>query len=350
MGESDRVPALDPDAILVRFGAPLDAAMRAAMPDSRRSPLFAMLDYHMGWTDQTGRPIEGHGGKRLRPSLLLLAAEAAGGDPAVAMPAAAAVELLHNFSLIHDDIQDRSVERRHRPVVWAIWGIEQAINAGDALHAIAARAMLRSVEAGASPAATIEVSTLLHDACLSLVDGQYRDLSFESRDDVTPDEYFHMIDGKTGALLTASVEIGAVLGGGGARRIEWRGFGANLGRAFQIVDDVLGVWGDSRVTGKPLADDVVRGKRSLPFLSARTRLPDADARRLTALYNLPERDDRAVAEAIELMDRSGARAAAEAAARDHLTAALAALDRAGARATGGDELRRLARFVVERDR
>lgn len=340
----------DLDAIFARFAAPLERELRAVVPPVERSGLYRMLVYHLGWTDPDGLPTESYGGKKLRPSLLLLATEAAGGDPAIAMPAAAGVELLHNFSLIHDDIQDGSPERRHRAAVWAIWGSEQAINAGDAMHAVAARAVLRCAETGAAAGDVIEAAALLHDACLRLVEGQYLDLTYERRNDVTPDEYLQMIDGKTAALLAACAEIGAILGGGSSRRQHWRDFGVNLGRAFQIVDDVLGIWGDARVTGKPTADDVSRGKRSLPYLLAREALPAPDRSRLDAIYRAPRRDPPAVAEAIALLDRAGSRSAVEARAEQHLEGALRALDRAEPRPVPGEQLRQLARFVVARER
>src|SRR5262245_56955252 len=338
------------DELFSRHAAALERELRAAVPSAARSGLYTMLAYHLGWVDAEGRPVEVGGGKRLRPTLLLLACQAAGGDPAVATPAAAAVELLHNFSLIHDDIQDRSLERRHRPAVWAVWGVAQAINAGDAMHAAAARTALRCADGGADPRAALEVGALLHECCLRLVEGQYLDLQFERRQDVTAEQYLDMIDGKTGSLIATSVEMGALLAGAASARERWRGFGLDLGRAFQVVDDVLGVWGDAAVTGKPAADDVYKGKRALPFLLARDRLPSGDATRLEALYAPTERTPEQVAEAIALMDRAGARAACQLRAAELLDRAFAALDAADPTPKGRDELRALARSFVERDR
>ncbi|HEY3083458.1 MAG TPA: polyprenyl synthetase family protein [Chloroflexota bacterium] len=338
------------DEIFSRHAPALERELRAAVPSAERSALYAMLAYHFGWVDAEGRPVDVGGGKRLRPTLLLLACQAAGGDPARAMPAAAAVELLHNFSLIHDDIQDRSLERRHRPAVWAVWGVAQAINAGDAMHAAAARTALRCVDGGADPRVALEVGALLHECCLRLVEGQYLDLQFERREDVTAEQYLGMIDGKTASLIATSVETGALLGGAAATREVWRAFGLDLGRAFQIVDDVLGVWGDPRVTGKPGADDVYKGKRALPFLLSRGQLPPRDAARLDELYAPTERTPEQVAEAIALMDRAGARGACRARAAKLLEGAFAELDAAGPTPKGRDELRALARSFVERDR
>ena len=325
----------------------LDDELRSAVPTDQHSAVYTMLRYHLGWVDRQGQPLAGGArGKRMRPNLLIIAARAAGGDASVAMPAAAAVELLHNFSLIHDDIQDRSDTRHGRPTVWTEWGIAQAINAGDAMHALAARSALRCAERGADPRVALEVADLLHACCLRLVEGQYLDLEFERRDDVTPEQYIEMIDGKTAALLAASIEMGALLGGAGEKRRHWRAFGQDLGRSFQIVDDVLGVWGDSRVTGKPAADDVLKGKRALPFLIATQVLPAGDAARLRALYGT----ETGVPEAIQLLDRAGAREACRSRAAELLDRAMASLDAAGPTDQGRAELTELARFVVERDR
>jgi geranylgeranyl diphosphate synthase type I len=327
--------------------AALEQELRAAVPTVERSGVYTMLRYHLGWVDRQGRALEGGTrGKRLRPNLLLMAAEAAGGDPAVAVPAAAAVELLHNFSLIHDDIQDRSDTRHGRPTVWTEWGIAQAINAGDAMHALAALAAMRCAARGADPRVALEVADLLHECCLRLVEGQYLDLEFERRDDVTPEQYMEMIDGKTAALIAASIEMGALIGGAGDRRSHWRAFGQDIGRSFQIVDDVLGVWGDPKVTGKPVADDVVKGKRALPFLIAVQVLPAADVARLRELYG----SEPGVAEAIQLLDRAGAREASRTRATELLDRALASLAAAGPTPRGAAALTELARFVVERDR
>jgi geranylgeranyl diphosphate synthase type I len=324
--------------------AALEEELRASVPTGG---VYTMLQYHLGWVDRSGQPVLGGvRGKRLRPNLLLIAARAAGGDEMMAVPAAAAVELLHNFSLIHDDIQDKSDMRHNRPTVWTQWSVAQAINAGDAMHALAARSALRCVERGADPRVALEVADLLHACCLRLVEGQYLDLEFERRDDVTPDQYLEMIDGKTAALIAASIEMGALLGGAGPLRAHWRAFGQALGRAFQVVDDVLGVWGDPAVTGKPAADDVVKGKRALPYLIAMQVLARADAAQLRQQYG----SESGVGEAIQLLDQAGAREACREQAVEMLTAASSALDAAQPTAEGRAVLEELARFVVERDR
>lgn len=231
---------------------------------------YAMLTYHMGWDDET-QPA----GKRLRPLLCLLVAEATGGTWERALPAAAAIELIHNFSLIHDDIQDNSPLRRGRPTLWQRWGTAQAINAGDAMFVMAHLA-LQSLPARGVPA-ELALATLnaLDTTCLALTQGQYLDMSFETRPVVTTAEYLQMIGGKTAALLAASAWLGALLGGANeTARVHWRDYGRALGLAFQIHDDWLGIWGDPALTGKSTASDLEKRKKSLPVVYGLERSPE----------------------------------------------------------------------------
>jgi geranylgeranyl diphosphate synthase, type I len=226
--------------------------------------LHAMLAYHMGWEGEKAGPNAS--GKRVRPLLLLLTCAAAGGDWQSALPAAAAIELIHNFSLIHDDIQDNSDLRRGRPTLWKIWGMPQAINAGDAMFTLAHLSMLRLQET-VSPQAALHATSLLHKACLALTQGQYRDISYESRQELSLEDYWPMIAGKTAALLAASTEIGAIAARADAdTSAAYRQFGHSLGLAFQAQDDLLGIWGDAALTGKSAESDLVTGKKSLPVL------------------------------------------------------------------------------------
>ncbi len=237
----------------------IERAIAPGVPELRH-----MLAYHLGWEGEGSGPEAQ--GKRIRPLLLLLACEAAGGDWSNALPAAAAVELLHNFSLIHDDIQDNSPLRHGRDTVWVKWGIAQAINAGDLMFTIAHQSML-----ALQPAFPAEIvlrgSRILHDTCVELTRGQYLDLAFETRPEVSLDDYWSMIAGKTGALLGACARIGALLGGAGENeQTACQTFGVNLGLAFQVQDDLLGIWGDASQTGKSTESDLVAGKKSLPVV------------------------------------------------------------------------------------
>ncbi len=243
--------------------------------DQPRTQIFQeMLTYHMGWTGE-GAGAEA-AGKRIRPLLLLLTAASAEGnqgnsDWQNATPAAAAVELIHNFSLVHDDIQDNSDKRRGRSTVWVKWGAPMAINAGDALFVIANQAILELVNT--YPAnIVVQASTILNNTCLDLTRGQYLDMSYEERKDLKTDDYWPMVSGKTAALLSACTHIGALLGGADERTQEtYRSFGHYLGLAFQVQDDILGIWGNESVTGKSTASDLVEGKNSLPVLAGLSR-------------------------------------------------------------------------------
>ena len=231
--------------------------------------LWEMQAYHMGW--QGIENNTGSGRKRIRPLLVLLVNEASGGEWKHALPAAAAVELVHNFSLIHDDIQDNSPLRRGRMTVWKRWGIPQAINTGDTMFTLAHLTMLHLAEF--VPAnITLQAVGLLQEACLELTKGQFLDLSFESREEITINEYWSMIEGKTAKLISTCTELGALIGQADNKvRQAYREFGRFLGLAFQVQDDYLGIWGEAERTGKSTASDLLSGKKSLPVLFGLTQ-------------------------------------------------------------------------------
>ena len=231
--------------ITQRYGAELDATMRSVVDNLTlpNAPEFGiMLRYPLGWVDETGATYEGSTGKRLRPTLLMLCAEACGGDWHQALPAAAAVELLHNFSLVHDDIQDDSPTRHGRPTVWKLWGKPDAINVGDALFSLAYIALEGLAEAGVERSIVLRAWSIFNATNLELTRGQHLDMRFELQETVTVDEYISMITGKSAALLAACTQLGALIGTGNERLANrYRDFGLNLGIAFQIHDDILGI-------------------------------------------------------------------------------------------------------------
>jgi len=231
--------------------------------------LAEMISYHLGWSGEpTGR------GKRIRPLITVLACQACGGDWRSALPAASAVELIHNFSLVHDDIEDHSETRRGRPTLWSRWGLPQALNTGDALFALAHLSLHRLRALGTPPEVVVAVQHDLTAACLELTCGQHLDMAFESSPAVSTDDYALMVRGKTAALLAAAAGMGARIAGALAPRIEaMTEFGRQLGLAFQMQDDILGIWGDPAVTGKPAGDDLLCRKRSLPTLLGLDRSP-----------------------------------------------------------------------------
>jgi geranylgeranyl diphosphate synthase type I len=231
----------------------------------RTKPFHEMLTYHMGWTGEGAGPDAA--GKRIRPMLVLLSTAACSALWQPALPAAAAVELVHNFSLVHDDIQDNSYKRRGRPTTWVQWGMPMAINVGDALFVMSNQAIM-DLKENYSPEVIVKAAERLHNTCLELTCGQFLDMSYEERMDLTVEDYWPMISGKTAALLSACCHIGALLGqADDAKQEAYRSFGHYLGLAFQAQDDILGIWGDETLTGKSVASDLVEGKNSLPVLA-----------------------------------------------------------------------------------
>jgi geranylgeranyl diphosphate synthase type I len=305
-----------------------------------------MLTYHMGWSDAEGNPVRG-GGKRVRPLLCLLTCEAAGGDWERAVPVAAAVELVHNFSLIHDDIQDEGDLRRGQPTVWRVWGVPLAINAGDGLFTLAHLAALRLTERDVPPSTTLTALRVLDETCLRLTQGQHLDISFEQRDQINVESYLHMIEGKSAALLAASASLGALVAGAPDERIErYRLYGLNLGLAFQVIDDILGIWGAKALTGKSEETDLQSKKKTLPVVVGLER--SADLRRLYAGPGPLDREG--VAQAMALLDDAGARAYAEEVAGRYSEQALAHLEDAQPQGQAAEWLRRLTEELLKRDR
>ncbi len=260
-----------------------------------------MSGYHMGWLDEEGREQESLAGKLVRPSLCLWACDACGGAADDSIPAATALEWVHNFTLVHDDIQDGDRNRHGRATVWAVWGVAQAINAGDALHALAFRVIARG---GIDPERTLRAVRALSSATLEVVEGQCLDLALEGRVHVPLRGYLRMVRAKTGALLGAALEMGAIAAGAPEESVRrFRRAGYLLGLAFQMRDDWLGTWGDSAVTGKSSAGDVGRRKASYPVIAAYHALAPAEQRRLRAAFS--ERTDAATAQIRSLLDAAG---------------------------------------------
>ena len=287
--------------------------------------LYEMVRYHLA-LDGTGAS----GGKRMRPLLGLLAYASISGDHQRALPGAAAVELGHNFSLVHDDIEDGDTERRHRPTLWSIHGVPQAINAGDALFSLSRIALHRLTDLGFSDATVLRLMRLFDKTCLALCEGQYIDIaSSASGAPMSVDGYFDMIGRKTAALIAASIEAGALLATDDETVISrYRAFGYALGLAFQLNDDLLGIWGAERATGKA-PTDVANKKKTLPVIYAFEHAGPADRDRLMALYDLTEPTDAEVAEIIALLEGVGAREYTRDEARRYRNEALAELDAAG---------------------
>jgi len=303
--------------------------------------LHDMLAYHMGW--QGNRNSTEVRGKRIRSLLVLLSCSAAGGDWHQALPGATAVELVHNFSLIHDDIEDRSPVRRGRPTIWNKWGIPQAINTGDAMFALAHLEAVRLAET-VSPSIALKAVEILQYTCLHLTQGQYLDLSYESRNDLTIEDYWQMVEGKTAALIGVSTQLGALAAFSSDQASDlYRKFGRLLGLAFQVQDDLLGIWGNSTLTGKSSKSDLVTGKITLPVLYGLSKAGKFAARWMLGPIHPDE-----VTEVIKLLETEGGKEFSQSQANDLVNEALSTLEEAHPSGIAGDALTNLALKLVNR--
>lgn len=318
------------------------------------------IEYHLGWRRPDLSRARAHPGKLLRPTLVLLACElaaaCAGADEAErarlverAVPAAVCIELVHNFSLIHDDIEDGDEERRHRPTLWKLWGVPQAINTGDGLFSLARFSLWRLVERGVEPRVVVQLADLLDRTCLALCEGQFLDMRNEGQRDVSVAMYLAMIERKTAALMSCAAETGArlaapddaTLAGALAR------FGRALGVAFQLRDDLLGIW-SAGALGKTPAGDLRRKKMTLPILHALETASPADRNALSAIYEAPgPAGETEIATALEVLERAGARTRVREALADEAALARAALDEAAQQAPAGHEARDQLAVLVE---
>ena len=363
---------VDPEVVLVRYRPLLAEGMRQALEYALAgrtvaSPVAALLDefdgqieYHLGWRHPDLSRAQSHPGKLLRPTLVLLASELASGrygatagmrDALVQriVPAAACVELVHNFSLIHDDIEDGDEERRHRPTLWKLWGIPQAINTGDGLFSLARLGLWRLVDSGISPQVVVRLAALLDRTCLELCEGQFLDMRYESRRDITVEMYLEMIGRKTAALMACSMEMGAHLGAPDDASLagSLARFGRALGLAFQLRDDLLGIWA-AKELGKSYAGDLRRKKMTLPVIHAIETAIGADRATLDAIYteNGPATEEQIEA-ALAVLERTGARARVGSALAEQGVLARAALDEAAGDAPEAQQPRKLLAALLD---
>jgi geranylgeranyl diphosphate synthase type I len=317
--------------------------------DSCPPVLGNILRYHMGWQDEHGHFCSRESGKFIRSTLCLLSCQAVGGNTSQAIPAAAAVELIHNFSLIHDDIEDASYERHHRPTVWKLWGQSQAINAGDAMFTLAYLALVRLREKGIADEKITNCAEMLSLACLELCEGQYLDVEYENRLDITVEDYLGMAARKTAALFAVSTCLGAYLSSEDSELVDFfRLFGRDLGIAFQIHDDIIGIWGATEIVGKS-AGDICQKKKTLPVVYGLRGRRDAARRSLGKLYSQESIQGEDIKEVTKILDNLGARVYAENVAEQYYGKALANLDATGLGPSSLDLLKETAGFLLKRD-
>ncbi|MDT0429049.1 family 2 encapsulin nanocompartment cargo protein polyprenyl transferase [Streptomyces salyersiae] len=330
--------------LLERTRGLVDPHLRAAV-DTLPGAIRRVARYHFGWQNADGTPASGQAGKAIRPALVLAAARALGGDPESALRAAVAVELVHNFTLLHDDVIDEDATRRHRPTAWAVFGVPDAVVTGDAVLALAQRLLAEDPHPGSARA-----SARLSACVIELCAGQQADCALEEREplDVTLDECLTMATAKTGALLGCACALGALYAGAGEPAVEaMDGFGREAGLAFQLIDDLIGIWGDTARTGKPVGADLAAHKKSLPVVAALTSgTPAADE--LAALYRGAMNTPAEVSGAAAAVDRAGGRDWAQACAADRMARAVHHLSRAVPDPAAAQDLLALAEFVTRR--
>ena len=326
-----------------RYQEELQAELRAAV-GLGSSPLHGMMRYHLGWE---GGESEPNSGKMSRPTLCLLACEAVGGDWRRALPAAAAIELVHNFSLIHDDIQDGSWERRDRPTVWKLWGVAQGINAGDAMYAVAQLALLRLGERGVPYEKAVLLSRRLNQACIQLCEGQFLDIEYEDRLDVDIDQYLEMIEHKTACLFETALFFGASLGSEDQGQVAaLSSFGRDLGMAFQVHNDLAGIWGEEGWGGKRPYSDIRNKKKTLPIIHALQKAEGEELEKMVGIYSKARVTKRDAMEVLRILDVMHSRAYSEGIRQQYHIRALKDLDRARVPAPFHQELREVAAFLL----
>ena len=338
-------------SIISQYTPSIEQAIRKALDDA--SPFVAgVIGYHFGWADQEFKPVRLESGKMLRPVLCLLVYQELTGRYKPALPVAAAIEMIHNFSLIHDDIEDNDTERRGRPTAWAVWGKPLAINVGDYLYTLAFQMLSRLDSAHFPLERIVAIQRLVTDSCLMLTAGQDLDLRFEQLPQVTTDMYLDMVYKKTGALLEAAILSGAVLGTSNQEVIEhYRQFAKNIGIAFQIQDDILGIWGNSQQTGKSADNDIRRKKKTLPILHTLSEITGSRGKTLQKLYasNSPLTDDQ-VEFVRSCLDEAQALPFAQQTANRYIEDAYTALNRINAHNQAQSSLETIARYLINRTR
>ena len=319
--------------------------MRVALAPDGGMPegFYGAMRYAVGLADEQLQPAEQGGGKLLRPRLVLLSCAAAGGDVTKAVPVAAAVELLHNFTLVHDDIQDASHQRRHRPSVWSLIGMPLALNAGDAMYACAHLVLASLARRGADASLVLHALEEFDQTAITLCEGQHLDISFESRDAVSSEEYLAMIERKTGALMGLSCYLGALVAGTPSNALgAYRQFGVAAGVAYQIHDDLAGVWLAEARTGKREMEDIYGRKKSYPAVRVfETASPD-EQERLSAIYGAPVVQEQDALWVRDLMTRLGLHEEGRRRVETCAATALEALSTAGASGAAAGQLHAFA--------
>jgi geranylgeranyl diphosphate synthase, type I len=312
--------------------------------------LYDMLRYHLGWQDTKGHSSKSSHGKLIRPMLCLLSYKATGGESLEILPAAASLELIHNFSLIHDDIQDNSCSRRKRPTVWKIWGQPQAINAGDAMFTLSYLALLRLHGNNINDTKILRSVRLLSEVCINLCEGQYLDMAYEDSCNISIENYLNMIMKKTAELIATSTGLGACLGTENEEVVNrFNKFGRDLGMAYQIADDMLGIWGKEKNIGKPVMNDILQKKKTLPVVYALNNSTSKDRQELERFYSQKPVEDQDVIRIVEIINRVGAKAYSQQLEQQYYKQALVNLETTKIAPTSRAILLSMVHFLMERE-
>ena len=337
----------DPEAFS-RYRSIIQTELRRAI-DRYQGCVFGTQRYYMGWETKSGQAIDSPGGKRLRPTLTLLAAEATGGTVDRALPIAIALEYVHNFSLIHDDLEDRDRFRHHRPTIWVVWGDAAAIISGNAMLKVADGAAKDLVNRGVSPQLAARLQHQLVKAYLTMMEGQFLDLWYENEPDVSISQYFDMVARKTGALIEAAMRLGSGAASADSERVNAMSeIGKEIGKVFQVRDDILGIWGGAS-TGKPVGADIARRKKALPAIHALNNTKRAAKRKLDAIYRLPPSDDIPVEDVLEIMDDTGTRGYCQRVCETHWNNAQAKLRHVSIPENYREDLNEIGTYLLERE-
>jgi len=269
--------------------------------------LYLPIKYALGIINLDQSKTTNRPGKSLRPLLCVLTYSASGIDYSDFIESSLSLEYIHNFSLIHDDIQDNDDFRHNKPTVWKEWGKAKALTAGNALNNLAYLKLTRD-ETKLSKNQLTQISEILNYATLEMIEGQYLDIHFETEKNITENQYLNMISKKTGALIRASIEIGAIIGNHNSKDIEiLNQFGTSLGYLFQITDDILGIWGDSSKTGKPVGSDIINRKKSLPIIHCINELPNNSFIQFDNIYSRDKHETNDVETILDFLNKTNTR-------------------------------------------
>mgnify|MGYP002869862846 CR=1 FL=1 len=335
--------------ILDKYSKEIDAALYKAISVDNVT-LLNMMRYHIGWVDAEGQMGQPSQGKGLRSSLCVFSCESVGGKPQDALPIAAAIELIHNFSLIHDDIQDGDLERRHRPTVWVNWGKPKALQAGNVMRVLADMAPGEYLALDENFARVSRCSLVLTSACLDMIEGQYLDLYFEGRTDIDTSKYLEMVSRKTGALIRCAMQLGAIVGNADDLTINAMAeCGRYMGNIFQIRDDYLGIWGKEEYTGKAVGNDIRKKKNSLPIVFANERSGSDERKFLQDTYLQDQIQDYDVANVISVLEKVNAKRYVQDIAEREARLALKSLDQAKMSDDFKEDIDELITFLLYRE-